>query len=260
MSQSRKNSLLLDCLPALAACVLAASAMAYDGPDSDKDPKKTSAQPAVQKPATAEAQASPEVEAAALAFVREHHPELAELVLRLKPMKPVEYQRAIRELARVSKNLAAIAARNPRLYELSLSTWKARSRVELVTAKLASASGPSPQLESELRQAVEDQLENEIRQQTFERDQAAERVKKLSDNVGRLESRRTSLVESRYQASVKKAQRARQRNGSVVAAKPKAKTKPSPGPKGQGQVETKLDTSASSADSATTTTKGEREP
>ncbi len=130
--------------------------------------------------------------------------------------------------------------RNPKRYELSLNAWKARSRIELLTAKLASAQGSNPELESQLRRAVEDQFESEVRQQTFERDQAEERLKKLKENLDRLESRRDSLIESRYKAAVKKGQRARQRNENASAAKrnPKAKTDS----KSQRQDQVKLNT------------------
>src|SRR5262249_11713749 len=154
------------------------SAFAYDGPDRDKDNNKPKDQPAARKPATPEGPPTPDAEAAALAFVRENHPELAGLLQQLKPMKPAEYERAVRELAQVSRSLAAPKARTPRAYEPGLKVWKARSRVELLTAKLASASGPSPELESQLRRAVEDQLDIEIRQQRFERDQVEERLKR----------------------------------------------------------------------------------
>jgi hypothetical protein len=240
-------------LAALAAFVLAASAFAYDGPDKDQANNKTKSQPVAKKPANAEGPPTPEAEAAALAFVRENHPELGELLQVLKPMRPAEYERAVRELATVSRNLAALKARNPQSYELGLNAWKARSRVELLTAKLASASGPSPDLESQLRRAVENQLDSEIRQQKFERDQVEARLKKIDENLDRLESRRDSIIESRYQAFVKKGQRARPQKESATASK-KAK------PEAQGQAKAKVNTDAKSADPAATTTKGERQP
>jgi hypothetical protein len=241
-------------LPALAALVLAAPGFAYDGPDEDKDNSKVKNQPVAKKPANPESPPALDPETAALAFVRENHPELAELLEQLKPMKPAEYERAVRELAQVSRNLAAIKARNPRGYELGLNVWKARSRVELLTAKLASASGPSPELESQLRRAVEDQLDIEIRQQKFERDQVEERLKKVKENLDRLESRRDSIIASRYQAFLKKGERARQQNKNAVASIPKAKAKPN------AQAQVKVNTDANRADPDATTTKGERQP
>lgn len=220
-------------LPSLLA--LGASAFAFDGDGGERDPNPT------KKAANLEV--TPDSEAAALAFVRQNHPELAVLLKQLKAVKPAEYDRAVRELAQVSKTLGALKARNPQAYERSLDVWKSRSRVELLTAKLASA--PSPELESELRRAVEDQLDSEIRQQKFERSQVEARLKKIKENLDRLESRRDSIVESRYQAFVKKGQRARQqKRPKADDASRKSKSKPT----------------AKGADPAATTTKGERQP
>jgi hypothetical protein len=255
MSGSRDSRLPTYSLPALVALALAASAFAYEGPDTEKDNNKLKNPSAAKKPANPERPPALDPETAALEFVRENHPELAELLQQLKPMKPAEYEQAVRELAKVSRNLATIKAGNPQRYELNLNVWKARSRVELLTAKLASASGPSPELESELRRAVEDQLDIEIRQQRFERDQAEERLKKLKENLDRLESHRDSIIESRYRAFVNKGQRARQQKrppNANAAAKPKTKPK--------AQAPAKVNTDANSADPAATTTKGERQP
>ena len=52
-------------------------AFAYDGPDEGKDKNKTKSQPVAKKPANPERPPTPDAEAAALAFVRENHPELA---------------------------------------------------------------------------------------------------------------------------------------------------------------------------------------
>src|SRR6185436_5664149 len=49
---------------------------------------------------------TPEREAAAVTFVKLHHPDLAELLGHLKQSNPREYQRAIRDLFRTSENLA----------------------------------------------------------------------------------------------------------------------------------------------------------
>ncbi len=115
MSNRRTTSPLACCLPALAALAIAfvASAVGYDGSDKDSGKGKPDNQPAARQPAKADGPPTPDAEAAALAFVREHHPELAELLARLKPMKLAEYQLAVRELAAVSKNLAAIKCETP---------------------------------------------------------------------------------------------------------------------------------------------------
>jgi hypothetical protein len=158
-----------------------------------------------------------EREAAALGFVREHHPELAALLAELKPMRPDEYAKAVEELARVSRSLNNLKARDPRRYAVGLDVWKCRSRVEVITARLASE--PSPELESQLRQAVAAQLDAQTRQQRFERDQVAERLRRLDENLRKLESDPAAVVEARVQALLKK---------SRVVRRPQAAARPRP--------------------------------
>jgi len=79
---------------------------------------------------------TPEREAAALTFVRAHHPELAELLDRLKTRRPQEYQKAIRELFRASERLAQSQEQAPQRYEMELSEWKLQSRVQLLVARM----------------------------------------------------------------------------------------------------------------------------
>ena len=50
-------------------------------------------------------------EADAIAFVREHHPELVSLLQSLKSMRQKEYEMAIREIVRTKKRLETLAKR-----------------------------------------------------------------------------------------------------------------------------------------------------
>jgi hypothetical protein len=147
-------------------------------------------------------------EAAALAFVRANHPELADLLEQLKAMKPDQYTRAINELWQVNRQLAAYKKNDERRYQPALDVWKARSRAQLVAAQMAGGT-PSTQLEGRLREALGTQLDAEIRQQQNERVLVQERLRKLDEAIDRLESRRDKIVESRYQLMLKKAERAR---------------------------------------------------
>ncbi len=165
-------------------------------------------------------------EAAALAFVTANHPELAALLAQLKPMRPGEYDRAIRELFQVKTSLEKLKAQDPRRYDVGLRVWKARSRVELLTAKLVSAPDPgseSEELKSRLRTALTDQLAIQIEQQKLERDLAAERVEKLKKNIERLESNRDKVIENRFQGLLNKSRNARRKNGGKTAPPAPAK-------------------------------------
>jgi hypothetical protein len=138
-------------------------------------------------------------------------------------MKPAQYQKAIAELFQVTRNLANLAKNDPKRYEASLAVWKARSRVEVIAALLAST--PSPELESQLKAAIENHFETQLIIQRLERSSVQERLKKLNETIERLESNRDSLIESRYQELIKKGQRTRRQNeGQPVPAK-SARTK-----------------------------------
>src|SRR4051812_37100123 len=63
-------------------------------------------------------------EAETMAFVGEHHPELAGVLGNLKARNQSEYRKAIGELSQVARNLADLKSRNPRRYELALDAWK----------------------------------------------------------------------------------------------------------------------------------------
>jgi hypothetical protein len=146
-------------------------------------------------------------EQAALGFVRENHPELAELLDLLKAMKPDQYERAINELWQTSKALGNMKKNDPRRYQAALDVWKAKSRVELVAAQMVGA--PTAERESQLRTALDHQIAAELRQQKLERELLAARLKKLDAAIERLETKRGTLVETRYQNLLKKGQRAR---------------------------------------------------
>ncbi len=169
-------------------------------------------------------------ETAALTFVQENHPELAALLASLKPMRPEDYKKAVRDLGQVSRALTRLKQNNPERYALSLETWKARSRVEVIAAKLASAEGSTADLEADLRRAVASQLDAEVREQRFEKQVAEERLKKVSDNLQRLESRREAVAESRFQTLVRRGQNARRKATANAKSKPTVKPNATIGP------------------------------
>jgi hypothetical protein len=164
-----------------------------------------------------------EREKVALAFVREHHSELAGLLEQLKTMRPEEYGRAIGELFQVSRSLEELKNRNPRQYEISLEGWKAKSKAELLGAKLISS--PSPELESQLRDALEHQFDLEIRKQELLEEQLKARLSQVEKTVKRMKDDRDRRIDSRLQELQKKARRARRQDGGKSAPAPPVRAK-----------------------------------
>ena len=160
---------------------------------------------------------TPEREAAAMTFVRTHHPELADLLTRLKDRRPGEYQKAIRDLFRASEKLAQSQEMQPLRYELELEVWKLNSRVQLLVARLT--MDRSPAMEQELRDLIARQLEVHEKVIKLDRDRAAERMKSLDAELSRLESDRAQVLEEKFQkalrsAGEKKQQLKAERDGS----------------------------------------------
>lgn len=143
----------------------------------------------------------------ALDFVRRHHKELAEVLGSLRERNPEEYAEAIRELVRARENLDRIRRRDPDRAVLVLDTWKAGSRVHLLTAYLISK--PDSRRDAELREALADQLTAQLALQKYDRAQLRKRLDQLDQSIRRQEQRADALIESRLRAVRNKAQRVR---------------------------------------------------
>ena len=209
--------------------LLTASVAGGDGDRDKVETPKPSAAPARKVARPSPPELDPDREADALAFVREHHPELATVVQALKPMNPAEYRKAIAELSQVSRTLAEVKARNPRRYEVHLEHWKAKSRVELLAAQLAGS--PSEELRSQLRLAIEARVDAEIARRRFDLEQAEAAARKAREALDLLENHRDTVVENRFLAlQPRKSARSKKAAGSTkpaqTPAKPANRTRP----------------------------------
>ncbi|MBA4019910.1 MAG: hypothetical protein C0483_22310 [Pirellula sp.] len=144
---------------------------------------------------------TPEREAAALTFVRMHHGELADLLDRLKTRRPQEYQKAIRELFRVSERLAMSQEQQPLRYELELQEWKLSSRIQLLVARMS--MNRTPELEQELRQLLAEQVSVHRDLIRFSYERTSARAAALQKELTDLEQRQGDLVEERFQKVLK---------------------------------------------------------
>ena len=136
---------------------------------------------------------TPEREAAAETFARLHHPELAELLARLRTADPQAFQNAIRDLFRESERLAKLKGRDSARYELELQAWKVSSRIRLATARLAMADSDSLRLE--LAQLVGEKHAIQEQLLQAERDKLAARIQKLDADLAELAASRTARIE-----------------------------------------------------------------
>lgn len=148
---------------------------------------------------------TPEREAAALAFVQANHPELAAVLTQLKGMQRAQYENAIRDLFRVSEELAKAKEQDPQRYAVELQVWQTKSRVQLLAARASISDDPA--LEAELRAALERQTDAQKAQLAAQRDQAAERLKKLDDSLANLERDRKKQVDKQLAGIMRDARR-----------------------------------------------------
>jgi hypothetical protein len=140
---------------------------------------------------------TPEREAAVRTFVERNHPELAELLTHLKSNKPQEYERAIRELHRITERLAGIQERDRDQYDLEIKLWTAQSRVQLLTAKLR--MGATDELKDQLRGALNTQAEAKVALLKHERERVATRLTKIDADIAQFENNRDQVIEKQME-------------------------------------------------------------
>ena len=200
--------------------------------DEPKPSKPDASQAKVSSSPTTPAPSSPsvfsaEAEEQAMTLVRQHLPELAQVLEPLKTTNPPEYRKAITELAAESKNLANLRAKNPARADLALEAWKARTRVELIAAQLANA--PSPERESLLRGAIETRIDVDIRRHKFEAEQTEAAVVKAREHLARTEANRDRARESLKQVEANRDARIEARFRALLPKKvPPTAKKPAP--------------------------------
>jgi hypothetical protein len=187
------------------------------------------AQEAQRKPADGKKAAKKAIEldeaqeTGAVAFAREHHPELAELLSQLKMSNRREYAQAIRELSNASTRLDRIKRQTPDRYDAALDAWKLDSRIKLLAAKSSMAEDPA--LEVELKDALKQRIELRLRELTAERDRLNARLKNLERQIQTIAANPAAAAEKdldRIKASIQK-DRQRQEQKKQQRAEKKAK-------------------------------------
>jgi hypothetical protein len=142
---------------------------------------------------------TPEREAAVTTFVEKNHAELAALLVHLKTNQPKEYERAVRDLFRVTEKFAMVKERGDVQYDLELKAWKAQSRAQLLVARLKMTdpeSADSEELKTQLREILTEQLQARIEVMKLERERTTARLEKLNQDIGKFEQNREAVIDS----------------------------------------------------------------
>ncbi|MGH7139464.1 MAG: hypothetical protein ACREHD_27275 [Pirellulales bacterium] len=201
-----------------------------DGPKkaAAKETEKSNkgAQAGSKTPTAAPKPSEAEREQAAMALVREHHPDLVELLQRLKATKEKDYRQAVRELYRDSQRLENLRQRDQDRYELELRAWQLTSRIRLLTAKLSLED--RPELQEELKAALAEQADVRLAIRKLERDRLALRLSKLDEEIASLTSRREEGLKRSFDRLLNAASKARHVKDKAPGTKggPTAKTEP----------------------------------
>lgn len=139
------------------------------------------------------------------AFVEAHQPELAKVLSNLEKRKPAEYAQAIEELDRSVQPLTSVKAKDQRLHELQLQAWQARTRVELLGARLvagkedkgAGKTKDRDELERQLREAIAAELDIRSEQLAYRKQRSAAWYDR---QINRLSTKREDLINARLKA------------------------------------------------------------
>jgi hypothetical protein len=188
----------------------------------------TAAPPVKPAKAPERAPLTPEREAAAITFVRQHHSELVDLLNQLKESKPAEYQTAIRELFQTSERLAQLREQDPERYVLELAAWKIKSRIQLLAAR--STMSADKAFEDQLHAALVEQGDVRLKLMKLERDRSAQRLEKLDKNIAQYQASQATEIQRQFDRLLKNILGSREQIKAAQQDKPTPKTSPKSDP------------------------------
>jgi hypothetical protein len=163
---------------------------------------------------------TPQREAAALAFVAEHHSQLREVLGRLKSLDRGQYEQAIRELFQAAEKLRLVKDKDAELHALMLEAWKVNSRIEVLASRIMSAQEAAGELEAELKELLYRQVDLQRQQVEHNRKRLLAALEGMEANIRWLKENRETFVARRF------------RNLTQVTPKTAAKRPQQPAPPG----------------------------
>lgn len=167
---------------------------------------------------------TPEREAAAMTFVKQHHPELSDLLVYLKKNMPKQYDKAARELFRASERLARLKDNgDDKRYDLELKLWQTRSRVQLLTARLRTR--PGDKLKTELRELLVQQYDLRLSQLEYDRDRAAGRLAKVEEQIEQYKNARQQVIDRQMRVLAERKDKPTKPKPAVTKRPPKTTSK-----------------------------------
>jgi len=163
-------------LPAVATPVIQES----PGGQSSSEAVKEKGRPGALKP-SAKQDISAEDRSAALSFVAEHHPELSHLLMQLQKSRPLEFERALRELVLQTQAIARLQDKNPARYQTQLAAWKLDSQIRVLMARWARTEDAA--LQSQIRTLIAQRQQMKVSQLQADRQKLEEQLKRIEDQL-----------------------------------------------------------------------------
>ncbi len=160
---------------------------------------------------------SPQREAAAMLFAQQYHPELADLLTRLRDSNPAQFTKAVRELDQTRERLAKNRERDPERYSIMLHEWQLDSRVRLLAARLTMST--SAELEVELRQVLNERHDVRLQLLTYDRERSKVRLQKMDEQIAEHVQSREATVD-REMDRIKKSADVRKRTMKPATKRP----------------------------------------
>lgn len=163
------------------------------------DDEKAKVRPrAVRKP---EKRLDAKSRAAAAAFARKHHPELARLLTVLRKADTQNYAAALRELAFHADRLGKMAERDDERYAVSLELWKLESRFRLLVARLTMAG--EAEIDAKVRPMLVERARLKLELLQLEEKRTVARLERLQEQIAVL----SSASDDRIAAEIEKIRR-----------------------------------------------------
>lgn len=119
-------------------------------------------------------------EAAAIDFAKQNHPELVQLLIKLKKQNQKAYQRALRQLNKTTERFEKVKQHvSPKRFETELNTWKLDSRIRLLVAKASITPEGYSDVESRLNELLKKRIGMRAQQLQLEKERLLHRQKKI---------------------------------------------------------------------------------
>jgi hypothetical protein len=126
-------------------------------------------------------------------FAAAHHAELETLLTNLRKKSRPEYDTAVHQLFTTLERLERTQKRDPERYEVDLRAWQLDTTVQVLAARLSMTR--DPEIQEQLRDALQDRLEIRLEQLKLERKRVEGRLKQIESNLTELQQQSDEAIQ-----------------------------------------------------------------